>query len=80
MLVRGGRVPVAGRVCMDHMMLDVTDVPGVVAGDEVVAVGRQGGGTIGADEVGGWCDTISYEVLTSVGRRVPRVHVEEFDG
>jgi alanine racemase len=78
-LVRGKRVPVAGRVCMDHTMLDVTDVGGVETGEPVVAFGRQAGAFLGADELAAWCDTISYEVLTSVGRRVPRVYVEEFD-
>jgi alanine racemase len=78
-VVRGARAPIAGRVCMDHVMLDVTDVPGVVAGDDAVVVGGQGGVAIDADEVAGWCETISYEVLTSVGKRVTRVVVEEFD-
>src|SRR5439155_940174 len=72
--VRGQRVPVAGRVCMDHTMLDVTDLPGVRTGDPAVLFG----GTIGADELAAWCDTIAYEILTSVARRVPRVYVEEF--
>ena len=79
MLVRGARAPIAGRVCMDHTMLDVTDVPGVAADDEVVVVGSQGGATITADELAQWTETIPYEVLTSVGKRVPRVYVEEFD-
>jgi len=79
MLVRGTRVPIAGRVCMDQTMLDVTDLPGVTAGDEVVVVGTQGGEMIPADEVAQWCETIAYEVLTSVGKRVPRVYVEDFD-
>jgi alanine racemase len=79
MIVRGMRAPIAGRVCMDHTMLDVTDVPGVAAGDEVVVVGSQQGATISADEVAQWTETIAYEVLTSVGKRVPRVYVEEFD-
>ena len=79
MLVRGTRAPIAGRVCMDHVMLDVTDVAGVATGDEVVVVGAQGGGAIPADELAGWCETIAYEVLTGVGKRVPRVYVEEFD-
>jgi alanine racemase len=78
MLVRGRRVPVAGRVCMDQTMIDVTDVGDVAAGEPVVVFGRQGSDAIGADEVAGWCDTIPYEVLTSIGRRVPRVYVEEF--
>ncbi|HZP42229.1 MAG TPA: alanine racemase [Candidatus Binatia bacterium] len=72
--LRGRRVPVAGRVCMDHTMLDVTDVPGVAVGDRATLFGDG----IGADELGGWCETIAYEVLTAVGKRVPRVHVEDF--
>ncbi|MGH7893456.1 MAG: alanine racemase [Candidatus Binatia bacterium] len=79
MVVRGARVPVAGRVCMDHVMLDVTDVPGVVAGDEVVVIGEQERARVGADELAGWCETISYEMLTSVAKRVPRIYVEDFD-
>jgi len=59
---------------MDHTMLDVTDLPGVCTGDPAVLFG----GTIGADELAAWCDTIAYEILTSVARRVPRVYVEEF--
>lgn len=79
MLAGGRRVPVAGRVCMDHVMLDVTDAGAVAAGDPVVAIGTQGDAAVTTDEVAGWCETISYEVLTSIGRRVPRVYVEEFD-
>jgi alanine racemase len=79
-LVRGRRVPVAGRVCMDHTMIDVTDVGGAVAaGEPVVLFGAQDGAALGADELAAWCDTIPYEMLTAVGRRVPRAHVEEFD-
>jgi len=73
-LVHGRRAPVAGRVCMDHTMIDATDVPDAEAGDRVVLFGEG----IGADELAGWCDTIAYEVLTAVGRRVPRVYVEDF--
>jgi alanine racemase len=73
-LVRGRRAPVAGRVCMDHTMIDVTDVPGTQAGDQVTLFGEG----LGADELADWCETISYEVLTSVGRRVPRVYGEDF--
>ena len=78
-LVGGRRAPIVGRVCMDHTMIDVTDVPGAAVGDAVVVVGQQGNETIDATELAGWCETISYEVLTSVARRVPRVYVEEFD-
>ncbi len=76
MQVRGRRVPVAGRVCMDHVMLDVTDAPGVTAGDPVTVFGPDG---VTADHVASWCDTIAYEILTSVGKRVPRRYVEDFD-
>lgn len=75
-LVRGRRVPVAGRVCMDHTMVDVTDMGEVAAGEPVVLFGAQDGTTLGADELAGWCDTIPYEMLTAVGRRVPRRYVE----
>jgi alanine racemase len=80
MLVGGRRVDIAGRVCMDHVMLDVTEVTSAAAGDPVVVFGAQGRETISANELAAWTDTITYEVLTSVGKRVPRVYVEEFDG
>ncbi len=74
-LLRGRRAPVAGTVCMDMTMVDVTDVPGVEPGDEVVLLGAQGGEVIDADEVADRAGTISYEILCCVGRRVPRRHV-----
>ena len=72
-LVRGRRVTVAGRVCMDMIMLDVTDVPAVAEGDEVVLIGRQGEERISADDIAAKTDTIAYEVLCGIGARVPRV-------
>lgn len=74
-LVRGQRAKVAGRVCMDLTMLDVTDIANVQQGDEVVLLGRQGDGEISADEIAAWTNTISYEIFTSVGARVPRIHI-----
>lgn len=73
-LVRGQRAPVVGTVCMDLTMIDVTDIGGVQAGDEVVLLGRQGEAEVSADEMAAWSHTISYEVLTSIGARVPRLH------
>ncbi len=73
-LVRGKRAPVVGKVCMDLTMVDVTDIPGAQQGDEVVLLGKQGEGSISADEMALWADTISYEVLTSISARVPRIH------
>ena len=72
-LVRGKRAPVVGRISMDLTMIDVTDIRGVTQGDEVVLLGRQGEETISADEMAGWAETISYEILTSISARVPRI-------
>jgi alanine racemase len=73
-LVKGRRMPVVGRVCMDWTMVDVTAIPDVGVGDEVVLMGSQAGQEITPEEIGGWIGTISYEILCSVGRRVQRVY------
>jgi alanine racemase len=73
-LVRGKRAPIAGRVCMDLTMIDVTDIRDAKQGDEVVLLGKQGGEIISADEMALWADTISYEILTSISARVPRTY------
>lgn len=79
-LVRGKRAPIAGTVSMDLTMLDVTDIQGARAGDEVVFLGSQEGplgrGSIGATEIAELTGTIPWEVLTSVSRRVPRFYRE----
>jgi alanine racemase len=72
-LVRGRRAPVVGAVCMDLTMVDVTDIPGAQLGDEVVLWGCQNGAEITVTEVADWQGSISYEVLTRLGKRVPRV-------
>jgi alanine racemase len=73
-LVKGRRAPIVGRVCMDLTMIDVTDIRGVRRGDEVVLLGRQGRDEISANEMALWAETISYEILTSISARVPRVY------
>nr|WP_122013472.1 alanine racemase [Maliibacterium massiliense] len=73
-LVRESRAPVIGRVCMDQMMLDVTDIAGVALEDEVVLLGGQGAESIDADLMASWQDTIGYEVLCAIGKRVPRMY------
>jgi alanine racemase len=73
-LVKGKRAPVAGRVCMDLTMVDVTDIADVQQGDEVILLGRHGAEEICADEMASWANTISYEILTSISARVPRVY------
>ncbi|MDP9245275.1 MAG: alanine racemase [Chloroflexota bacterium] len=72
LLVRGVAVPIAGRVAMDHVMLDVTEVGEVRAGDEVVVIGTQRGATLTADDLARAWGTINYEVVTSIKPRVPR--------
>jgi alanine racemase len=75
MLVQGCRVPVVGRVCMDMTMLDVTDVPNVSEGDEVVILGRQGEEMITAAELAEKINTISYEILTTLGARARKAYL-----
>lgn len=77
MLIRGQRVPLVGRICMDGCMADVTAVDGVQEGDEAVLLGRQGQAEITADEIAESLGTISYEVVTTVGPRVPRVYLHD---
>lgn len=73
-LIRGHRAPIVGRVCMDMTMVDVTDVPNVVSGDEAVLIGQQGGLRITAAHLADWSQTIPYEVLCAIGPRVRRVY------
>lgn len=76
-LIHGRRVPVCGRVCMNACLADVTELPATVRpGDEVVLLGRQQEAQIGAAEVAGWLETISYEVLCLFGGRNRRVYVD----
>jgi len=63
-----------GRVTMDMTMVDVTDLPRVLPGDEVVLIGKQGGDTITAEEVAAWADTINYEIYCALSHRVPRYY------
>ncbi|HEX9079513.1 MAG TPA: alanine racemase, partial [Desulfuromonadaceae bacterium] len=76
-LVRGRRARVAGTVCMDWIMLDVTHIPGVSVGDEVVLMGPDNAGNcIGAEELAAWAGTIPYEIFCGISKRVPRVYVK----
>ena len=73
-LIRGRRAAIVGRVCMDMIMVDVTDIEPLQVGETVTLIGQQGGESIWADEVAGWIDTIPYEVLCGIGSRVPRLY------
>lgn len=72
MIVRGTRVPVAGRVCMDMTMIDVGALPRVQVGDRVTILGRQQESEVSAEEIATLCGTINYEVVSSLTRRMPR--------
>jgi alanine racemase len=74
-LVSGQRAPIAGRISMDQTVVDVTEIPGVEAGDEVVLLGRQGMESITAEDHAVWAGTIPWEVFTSIASRVERVEV-----
>ena len=76
-LVKGQWAPIAGRVCMDQLMVDVTGIPGVVPGDTVTLAGRDGENVITWDEIGEKSGTVSYERICGIGRRVPRVYKDE---
>jgi alanine racemase len=73
-LIRGIRCPVLGRVTMDQTVVDITDVEGVACGEEAVLVGRQGPDEISVGEFSRWADTIPWETLCSVTKRVPRIY------
>lgn len=73
-LIHGQKAPYAGRICMDQCMCDVTDIPNVKVGDHAIIFGGQDDSYLSAEEVALWAGTISYEVMISIGRRVPRVY------
>ncbi|MHC1782051.1 MAG: alanine racemase [Anaerolineaceae bacterium] len=73
-LIHGQRAPIRGRVCMDQFVVDITHIPEVQIGDEVVLVGSQDGAVIRAEEVAKLAGTINYEVTTSLLPRVPRLY------
>lgn len=73
MYVRGSIAPTVGKICMDMCMIDVTDIPGVKAGDTVEIFGKH----ISIQEVAKAADTIAYEIMTGISLRVKRVYIEE---
>ena len=75
-LIRGCKAPILGRVCMDQMMVDVTDIPGVALSDSVTLLGRSGDLTITAEEMGAAAGSFNYETVCAITRRVPRVYVQ----
>ena len=74
-LIRGRSTPIVGRVCMNILMVDVTDIPEVSIGDEVVLIGKQGGDEIEVEELATLSDTINVEVLARLSPAIPCVVV-----
>ena len=74
-LIRGQKAPILGRICMDQMMVDVTDIPGVVTGDQVTLVGTDGKETITMEGIAAQADSFNYEFVCGISRRVPRQYV-----
>ena len=75
-IVNGQFAPIAGNICMDQCMIDVTDVPDVKEGDEVIIMGSDGTHTILADEIADATGTINYEIVCAFGQRLPKIYVE----
>lgn len=75
-IVNGVYAPLAGNICMDQCMVDVTDVPDVKVGDECILVGTDGKNTILADEIAKATGTINYEIACAFGQRLPKVYVK----
>ena len=73
-LIRGQRAPILGRICMDQMMVDVTDIPGVSVEDRVVLVGSSGEETITMEQIAQAADSFNYEFVCGISRRVPRIY------
>lgn len=73
-LIRGRRCPMAGRMCMDQLLVDVTELPRVQVGDVATLIGRDGGEEITAGEVAAGCGTITNELLSKLGGRLPAVY------
>ena len=76
-LIRGKRAPILGRICMDQMVVDVTDIPGVKLNDKVVLVGRDGSEEITVEQIAAAADSFNYEFICGISRRVPRFYYRQ---
>ena len=75
-IIRGKRVRIAGRVCMDQTILDVGEVPDAKVGDEVVLIGEQEGKRVSVEEIAKKVDTVPHEVVCRIAERVPRIYLK----
>jgi len=76
-IVRDGYARIVGNISMDLSLLDVTDIPGVNVGDEVILIGQSDHCSLTALEIAGEAGTVPYEVLCLIGKRVPRFYVDD---
>ena len=75
-LIRGKKAPILGRVCMDQLMVDVTDIPDVQLEDPVVLIGRSGNECITVEQIAAAADSFNYEFVCGISRRVPRIYMQ----
>jgi alanine racemase len=73
-LIHGKKAPILGRVCMDQIMVDVTDIPDVKLDDKVILIGRSGDEEITVDQMAAATGTINYEIVCGLSRRIPRAY------
>ena len=76
-LIRGKRAPILGRICMDQLMVDVSDIPGAKEGDLVTLIGTDGEETITCEALGDLSGRFNYELACDIGKRVPRIYRQD---
>lgn len=75
-LIHGRKAPVIGKICMDQIMVDVTGIPDVKLNDTATLIGRDGSEEITADDLARWADTVNYEIVCGLARRLPRIYYQ----
>ena len=75
-LIHGKKAPILGRVCIDQLMVDVTDIPDAAPEDTVVLIGRDGDARISVEEIAAMADSFNYEFVCGISRRVPRLYLQ----
>ena len=75
-IINGCKANILGNICMDQMMVDITDITDVKLNDTVVLIGRQGNIKVGFDDLAKSMGTIGYELVCNIGRRVPRIYTK----
>ena len=74
-IIRGQYAPIIGRICMDYFMVDVSDIEGVNKGDVVTLLGKDGDCEISVEALAEWSHSFPYELVCTVGKRIPRVYI-----